>query len=117
MSKLAHSNQETMDQIDFKRAIEYGEYDMAVRSPLTAKGCDIYVGRILVAQISGMRTAGIPVEVGEAFTQLFAAAPALLALAIQYRDDLRYPVTDEGSKARRLEAIETVLADAKGDAA
>lgn len=43
---------------------------------------------------------------------LIQAAPDLLALAIQYRDDLRRPVTDSGSIERRLEAVDAAIAKA-----
>ena len=33
----------------------------------------------------------------------------LVALAHQYLNDMRYPVTDAGSSKRRIEAIEEVL--------
>ena len=46
--------------------------------------------------------------------QLNAAAPDLLALAHQYRDDLRYPPTAD-SITRRLAAIDAVLAKVKGE--
>ena len=46
--------------------------------------------------------------------RLIAAAPDLLSLACQYRDDLRHGVPDAGSKARRLEAIDTVIAKVEG---
>lgn len=48
-------------------------------------------------------------------SRLIAAAPELKQLAIQYRDDLRHPITDSGSLARRLEAIETLLAKIEGE--
>lgn len=44
----------------------------------------------------------------EANARLIAAAPELLALAYQYRDDLRYPPAPD-SKERRLAAIDAVL--------
>lgn len=34
----------------------------------------------------------------------------LLALAYQYKNDLLHPVTDSGSRARRIEAIDATLA-------
>ena len=43
--------------------------------------------------------------------RLIAAAPELLALAYQYRDDLHHPPTP-GSRERRLSAIEAVLSKA-----
>lgn len=46
----------------------------------------------------------------------FNAHEALLALARQYRNDLRYPPAGD-SRVRRLEAIDAVLALAKGDSA
>ena len=45
---------------------------------------------------------------------LIAAAPDLLALAHQYRDDLRYPPTAD-SITRRLAAIDAVLAKVTGE--
>ena len=45
---------------------------------------------------------------------LIAAAPDLLALAYQYRDDLRHPPTAD-SITRRLAAIDAVLAKVKGE--
>lgn len=50
----------------------------------------------------------------EANARLIAAAPDLLALAYQYRDDLRYPPTAD-SITRRLAAIDAVLAKVKGE--
>jgi hypothetical protein len=44
---------------------------------------------------------------------LIAAAPEMLALVIQYRDDLRYP-PDNDSKERRLRAIGAVIAKVAG---
>jgi len=41
--------------------------------------------------------------------RLMSAAPELLALAVQYRDDLRYPPTPDSTQ-RRLAAIEAVIA-------
>ena len=46
--------------------------------------------------------------------QLNTAAPALLALAHQYRDDLRHPPTAD-SITRRLAAIDAVLAKVTGE--
>ena len=48
-------------------------------------------------------------------SRLNAAAPDLLALAYQYRDDLRHPPSAD-SITRRLAAIDAVLAKVKGDA-
>ena len=45
---------------------------------------------------------------------LIAAAPDLLALALQYRDDLRHPPTAD-SITRRLAAIDAVLAKVTGE--
>jgi len=47
--------------------------------------------------------------------RLIAAAPDLLALAHQYRDDLRYPPSAD-SITRRLAAIDAVLAKVTGGA-
>ena len=47
--------------------------------------------------------------------RLIASAPDLLALALQYRDDLRHPPTAD-SITRRLAAIDAVLAKVTGDA-
>jgi len=47
--------------------------------------------------------------------RLIAAAPDLLALAHQYRADLRHPPSAD-SITRRLAAIDAVLAKATGDA-
>lgn len=49
----------------------------------------------------------------EANARLVAAAPDLLSLAYQYRDDLRHPPTQD-SRERRLKAIEEVIAKAEG---
>lgn len=43
--------------------------------------------------------------------RLIAAAPDLLALAIQYRDDLKYPPSGD-SIYRRMEAIDAAIAKA-----
>ena len=45
----------------------------------------------------------------DASIRLVEAAPDLLSLAYQYQNDMRYPVTDSGSVARRLAAINEVL--------
>jgi hypothetical protein len=50
-------------------------------------------------------------EEARANAQLIAAAPDLLALAYQYRDDLHHPPTPD-SRERRLSAIEAVLSKA-----
>ncbi|RVG88709.1 hypothetical protein [Sinorhizobium meliloti] len=49
----------------------------------------------------------------EANARLIAAAPDLLQLAFQYRDDLRHPPSPD-SRERRLAAIEAVLSKAEG---
>jgi len=49
----------------------------------------------------------------EANARLIAAAPDLLALAHQYRDDLRHPPTAD-SITRRLAAIDAAIAKATG---
>lgn len=49
----------------------------------------------------------------KARTSLISAAPDLLSLAYQYRDDLRHPPTQD-SRERRLKAIEDVIAKAEG---
>jgi hypothetical protein len=41
--------------------------------------------------------------------RLMSVAPELLALALQYRDDLRYPPSSDSTE-RRLAAIEAVIA-------
>jgi hypothetical protein len=46
---------------------------------------------------------------------LIVAAPDLLALVIQYRDDLRHPPTPD-SVTRRLQAIDAAIARATGAA-
>lgn len=56
---------------------------------------------------------GNPVNERGANARLIAAAPDLLALAIQYRDDLKRPPKGD-SLARRLEAIEAALAKVEG---
>lgn len=43
------------------------------------------------------------------FLPLLVNAPALLVLAVQYKNDLRYPITED-SRARRIAAIDEVLA-------
>lgn len=40
------------------------------------------------------------------------ATAVLLALAYQYRDDLRHPVTDSAALSRRIEAIAAAIAKA-----
>ena len=47
--------------------------------------------------------------------RLIAEAPDLLALALQYRDDLRYPPSAD-SITRRLAAIDAVIAKVMGAA-
>lgn len=49
----------------------------------------------------------------EANARLLVSAPDLLALATQYRDDMRHSLSAE-SRARRLELIESVIAKAEG---
>jgi hypothetical protein len=44
----------------------------------------------------------------EANARLIAAAPELLSLVVQYRDDLYHPLAED-SKKRRLQAIEAVI--------
>ena len=51
----------------------------------------------------------------EANARLIAAAPDLLALALQYRDDLRHPPSAD-SITRRLAAIDAVIAKVMGAA-
>ncbi len=46
--------------------------------------------------------------------KLLAAAPDLLALVYQYRDDMRHGVHGTESRARRLESIEVAIAKAEG---
>lgn len=50
---------------------------------------------------------------GEEHARLIAAAPDLLTLAYQYRDDLRHPPAPD-SRERRLEAIEAAIRKAEG---
>lgn len=45
--------------------------------------------------------------------RLIAAAPELLELAFQYRNDLRHPLAPD-SRERRLKAIDVVIAKAEG---
>lgn len=45
--------------------------------------------------------------------RLIAAAPELLALVLQYRDDMHHPPAPD-SRERRLKAIEAVIAKAEG---
>ena len=45
---------------------------------------------------------------------LMSAAPELLELVFQYKNDLLHPVTDIGSRQRRLEAIDAAIALAVG---
>lgn len=61
----------------------------------------------------GLSVGDLPAE-DEANALLIAAAPDLLALAYQYRDDLRYPPTAD-SITRRLTAIDAVLAKVGGE--
>ncbi len=49
----------------------------------------------------------------QANLHLIAAAPELLALVYQYRDDMRHGV-GTASRARRLESIEAVIAKTEG---
>lgn len=48
--------------------------------------------------------------------RLIAAAPELLQLALQYRDDLHHPPSQD-SRERRLAAIKAVIAKATGGVA
>ena len=57
---------------------------------------------------------GMNAEQSNANARLIAAAPDLLALAYQYRDDLRHPPSVD-SITRRLAAIDAVLAKVKGE--
>jgi hypothetical protein len=41
---------------------------------------------------------------------------ALCALAHQYKDDMRHPITDSESKNRRIEAIDAVIEEAESNA-
>lgn len=43
------------------------------------------------------------------FLSLLVNAPALLVLALRYKNDLRYPITED-SRARRIADIDEVLA-------
>ena len=52
-------------------------------------------------------------EEQQANARLIAAAPDLLALVIQYRDDLRRPPSTE-SAGRRLQAVNAAIAKATG---
>ena len=52
-------------------------------------------------------------DVAMANARLIAASPDLLALAYQYRDDLRYPPTGD-SIARRLDRVNKLLAAFEG---
>ena len=52
------------------------------------------------------------IERFKANAALITAAPDLLSLAHQYRSDLLHPVRDEGSKQRRIEAIDAAIAKA-----
>lgn len=52
---------------------------------------------------------------GLANARLIATAPELLALVIQYRDDLRHPPSGE-SIERRMDAITAAIAKARGQA-
>lgn len=68
---------------------------------------------VTVGEISGTK---IPAEnlianvpSGRANARLIAAAPEMLTLVIQYRDDMRHPIWAEVSRERRLEVIEAML--------
>lgn len=45
---------------------------------------------------------------------VMAAAPELLALAYQYRNDMRHGVSEDSAR-RRIDAINAVIAKAEGD--
>ena len=60
-------------------------------------------------------TVGDIMGASDANNRLMIASPDLLALAHQYRDDLRYPPSAD-SITRRLAAIDAVLAKVTGDA-
>ena len=49
----------------------------------------------------------------EGNARLIAAAPDLLSLAYQYRDDLHHPPTHD-SRERRIKAIDAVISKAEG---
>ena len=60
-------------------------------------------------------TVGDIMGASDANNSIMIAAPDLLALAHQYRDDLRYP-PDKDSTIRRIAAIDAVLAKVTGGA-
>ncbi len=60
----------------------------------------------------GLRESDAELAEISANARLIAAAPELLTLAVQYLSDMRHPVTDSGSRQRRIEAIEAVLTKA-----
>lgn len=67
---------------------------------------------------NGLQTREILVEgfsdvEADANARLIAAAPDLLALVRQYRDDMRHGVSEDGA-TRREQAIDAVLAKVEG---
>ena len=75
----------------------------------------VMAGGLYVARASCGGTTGTNLHTAEANARLIAAAPDILALVTQYRDDLRHPPTAD-SITRRLAAIDAVLAKVMGDA-
>jgi hypothetical protein len=60
---------------------------------------------------AGNWATGPDCDEAEANARLIAAAPDLLALAYQYRNDLKYPPAPD-SRERRLQAIDAAIAKA-----
>ena len=75
-----------------------------VEAPCGTGICDIYESRVSSPPDLQLR----------ANARLIASAPDLLALALQYRGDLRYPPSAD-SITRRLAAIDAVLAKVTGE--
>ena len=81
---------------------------------LTANRCQIYTRSGYSVGFAREEFGKINGTTAEANARLIAAAPDLLALAHQYRNDLRHPPTAD-SITRRLAAIDAVLAKVKGE--
>lgn len=79
MSKLAHSNQTTMDEIEWRRLIEDGDYEEALGMPLTSRVPNVYAGTVKIASTNTYLRKDIPVDMEDLYAALFASAPTLKA--------------------------------------
>ncbi len=96
MSKLAHSDP-MMDEMGFRRAIENGDFDMALTAPLTTSEAGVYVGCTLIADVSeAYHDHGLPKEMQEAYARLFAAASVLQAALKKLLGDIDSLIAESG---------------------